>query len=60
MWQNLLRKKYLKKYTLSKVSHKLGDTHFWSGLMRVKDSVLTSLVMFMLSFLKSIWEFWRE
>jgi hypothetical protein len=37
MWQELLRNKYLKNKTLSQVSKKVGDSHFWMGLMAVKD-----------------------
>ena len=40
MWQDLLRNKYLKRETLSKVTYKPGDSHFWSGLMKVKDTFL--------------------
>ena len=47
MWQQLLRNKYLKRYPLSKVRHRPGDSHFWSGLMKVKDTFL-NLGMFIL------------
>jgi len=40
MWQQVLRNKYLKRYTLTKVSYKPGDSHFWSGLMKVMDTFL--------------------
>jgi hypothetical protein len=40
LWQQILRKKYLKGKTLSQVVKKAGDSHFWSGLMEVKDLVL--------------------
>jgi hypothetical protein len=41
LWQQILRKKYLKGKTLSQVVKKAGDSHFWSGLMEVKDLVLS-------------------
>jgi hypothetical protein len=37
LWQQLLRAKYLKKVTLTQCKHKPTDSHFWSGLMSVKD-----------------------
>jgi hypothetical protein len=40
LWQTLLRKKYLSRYTLTKVTSKPGDSHFWAGLMKVKDTFL--------------------
>jgi hypothetical protein len=40
MWQQVLKKKYLKGRTLSQVERKKGDSHFWAGLMEVKDLVL--------------------
>jgi hypothetical protein len=40
MWQQLLRNKYLKRYPLSKVTYNPGDSHFWSGLMKVKNTFL--------------------
>jgi hypothetical protein len=40
MWQRLLRNKYLERYPLSKVKHRPSDSHFWSGLMKVKDTFL--------------------
>jgi hypothetical protein len=40
MWQQVLKKKYLKRRTLSQVVKKKGDSHFWAGLMEVKDLVL--------------------
>jgi len=36
LWQDLLRKKYLKNKTLSQVEKRKGDSQFWSGLMEVK------------------------
>ena len=35
--QQLLKKKYMKNKTLSQVAKQPGDSHFWSGLMEVKD-----------------------
>jgi hypothetical protein len=40
LWQQVLKKKYLKGRTLSQVAKKKGDSHFWSVLMEVKDLVL--------------------
>jgi hypothetical protein len=40
LWQQILMKKYLKGKTLSQVVKKAGDSHFWSGLMEVKDLML--------------------
>jgi len=41
IWQSLLRKKYLKNETIAQVQKKPGDSQFWAGLMKVKDSFLT-------------------
>ena len=41
VWQNLLRRKYLSKKTLTHVEKKPGDSHFWSGLMMVKNIFLS-------------------
>jgi hypothetical protein len=40
VWQQMLKKKYLKGKTLSEVERKKGDSHFWSRLMEVKKLVL--------------------
>ena len=40
LWQEILRNKYLKNCTLSQISKKAGDSHFWSSLMAVKDQFL--------------------
>jgi hypothetical protein len=40
MWQRLLRKKYLGTKTLTQLAKKPGDSHFWSGLMDVKDLIV--------------------
>ena len=36
VWQQLLKKKYLKNKTLAQVVKRPGDSQFWSGLMEVK------------------------
>jgi hypothetical protein len=41
-WQSLLRNKYLRTKTLMQVSSKPNDSHFWTGLMRIKDEVLSN------------------
>jgi hypothetical protein len=40
LWQYILKKKYLKDKTLARVEKKTGDSHFWSGLMDVKNLFL--------------------
>jgi len=40
VWQELLRKKYLKNKTIGEVKWKPGDSHFLLGLMKVKDRFL--------------------
>jgi hypothetical protein len=40
LWQTLLRNKYLKRHTLTKIVAKPGDSHFWIGLMKVKGLFL--------------------
>jgi hypothetical protein len=40
VWQDLLRRKYVKDRTIVQVQRKPGDSHFWSGLMKVKESFL--------------------
>lgn len=40
MWQSLLRRKYLSSKTLTQVQVRPGDSHFWMGLMKVKDLFL--------------------
>ena len=40
IWQSLLKKKYLKNETTAQVQKKPGDSHFWAGLMKVKDTFL--------------------
>jgi hypothetical protein len=38
--QTILQNKYLANQTIRKVDKLLGDSHFWSGLMKVKDKFL--------------------
>ena len=40
LWQNLLSNKYLISKSLSQVKAKPYDSHFWRGLMKIKDEVL--------------------
>ena len=40
VWQTLLRRKYLWFKSLTQVEYSPGDSHFWSGLMRVKPEFL--------------------
>jgi len=40
IWQELIRNKYIKNKTLSQVTKKPGDSHFWMGLMGVKEQFL--------------------
>jgi len=40
MWQFLLMNKYLQSKTLTQVTARPNDSHFWRGLMRLKDEVL--------------------
>jgi hypothetical protein len=44
VWQNLLRKKYLSNKSLTQVQYKPGDSHFWNGLMKVKDEFLAGQI----------------
>jgi hypothetical protein len=39
-WQELIRNKYLGSKPLSQAIWKPGDSHFWSGLMKVKSDFL--------------------
>ena len=41
MWQELLRNKYIKDKTLGGCTKKPTDSHFWKGLMNVKDSFMS-------------------
>jgi hypothetical protein len=40
VWQRLLRNKYLRYKSLTQAVRKSGDSHFWAGLMNVKDKFL--------------------
>ena len=40
LWQYLLTNKYLRSKSLSQVKAKPYDSHFWRGLMKIKDEVL--------------------
>jgi hypothetical protein len=40
VWEELLRNKYLHSKTLSQVTAKPVDSHFWKGIMNVKRGVL--------------------
>ncbi|WVZ53448.1 hypothetical protein U9M48_004388, partial [Paspalum notatum var. saurae] len=40
LWPDLLRNKYMKNKPLAEVEKKPRDSHFWKGLMRVKDQFL--------------------
>jgi hypothetical protein len=40
LWQKLLTNKYLNSKSLSQVKAKPYDSHFWRGLMKIKDEVL--------------------
>jgi hypothetical protein len=40
MWQQLLRNRNVGSKPLSHVQWTLGDSHFWSGLMKVKPAFL--------------------
>jgi len=40
IWQELIRNKYIKNKTLSQVTKKPRDSHFWMGLMGVKEQFL--------------------
>ena len=37
LWQQVIRTKYLHTHTLSHVKLKASHSHFWSGLMKVRD-----------------------
>ncbi|WVZ51124.1 hypothetical protein U9M48_002300 [Paspalum notatum var. saurae] len=40
LWQELLRNKYMKDKPLAEVEKKPRDSHFWKGLMGVKDQFI--------------------
>jgi len=58
VWQELLRKKYLKDKTIGEAYWKPGDSHFLSGLMKIKDRFL-GLSTFVLHNGTSTW-FWKD
>jgi hypothetical protein len=58
LWQTIIRNKYLAGQTIGKVDRKLGDSHFWSGLMKVKEAFLMH-GSFRLNNGKQIW-FWED
>ena len=43
MWQELLKNKYLRSKSLTQVKAKPYDSHFWRGLMNIKDEFLTNV-----------------
>jgi hypothetical protein len=40
LWQTILWRKYLRWHTLTQVQHWPSDSHFWKGLLKVRDSFL--------------------
>jgi hypothetical protein len=40
LWQEILKKKYIKDKTLSQVEKEKGDSHFWSTSMEFKSLVM--------------------
>jgi hypothetical protein len=40
VWQDLLKRKYLSNKSLTQVKKRPGDSHFWAGLMKVKDQFI--------------------
>jgi hypothetical protein len=41
IWQTMLRNKYLRSKSLTQVEAEPYDSHFWRGLMHIKDEVLS-------------------
>jgi hypothetical protein len=41
IWQRLLRNKYLRDKTLTQVQYMPRDSHFWAGLMKVKEEFVS-------------------
>ena len=41
LWQSLLKNKYLSNKTIGGCTKRSSDTHFWKGLMKVKDQFLS-------------------
>jgi len=58
MWQELLKNKYLQSKFLTQVKAKLYDSHFWRGLMKIKDEVLTNGTFFIKD--GSATRFWED
>jgi hypothetical protein len=40
LWQDILKKKYVGTKPIAHVQRKPGDSHFWGGLMKVKETFL--------------------
>jgi hypothetical protein len=40
LWQQLIRNKYLKNKTIGEVQKKATGSHFWKGLLNVKNQVM--------------------
>jgi hypothetical protein len=40
VWQNLLRRKYLRSKTITQVEHNPNGSQFWSRLLKVKNDFL--------------------
>ena len=40
VWQNLLKRKYLYNKYITQIDRRQGDSHFWLGLMKVKNTFL--------------------
>jgi hypothetical protein len=57
-WQHLLRNRYLGGKSITQVSIKPRDPHFWRGLMNIKDQFL-NLGSFKLQDEKQI-RFWED
>jgi hypothetical protein len=58
VWQDLLRRKYVQDGTIAQVQRKPGDSHLWSGLMKVKEYFL-NLGLFQLCNGKTV-RFWKD
>ena len=43
LWKKLLLEKYVKGRCISEVTHKTGNSQFWSGLMEMKDIFINIL-----------------
>jgi hypothetical protein len=39
IWKRLLRNKYLRHKTIIQVEYMPGDSHIWSGLMKIKNDL---------------------